>query len=143
MTQLNEVRIMNDTMLLYLKKLGMDYRRNEIIKKILEDESCFFKMDKNDAYIVLRDVGIENDNIDNVYSNLISNDMYYELYKSGKINENDSELVIKYDIYDEKNLFKKKNTEENIKDNQIPMIVEKENVFRRTINKIKEILHLK
>lgn len=108
MTQLNEVRIMNDTMLLYLKKLGMDYRRNEIIKKILEDESCFFKMDKNDAYIVLRDVGIENDNIDNVYSNLISNDMYYELYKSGKINENDSELVIKYDIYDEKNLFKKR-----------------------------------
>lgn len=143
MTQLNEVRIMNDTMLLYLKKLGMDYRRNEIIKKILEDESCFFKMDKNDAYIVLRDVGIENDNIDNVYSNLISNDMYYELYKSGKINENDSELVIKYDIYDEKNLFKKKNTEENIKDNQIPMIVEKENVFRKIINKIKDILHLK
>ena len=36
MTQLNEVRIMNDTMLLYLKKLGMDYRRNEIIKKMEE-----------------------------------------------------------------------------------------------------------
>ena len=143
MTQLNEVRIMNDTMLLYLKKLGMDYRKNEIIKKILEDETCFFKMDKNDAYIVLRDVGIKNDNIDNIYSNLISNDMYYELYKSGKIKENDSELVIKYDIYDEKNLFKKKNTEESIKDNQTPMIIEKENIFRRIINKIKEILHLK
>lgn len=107
MTQLNEVKIMNDTMILYLKKLGMSYERNEIIRKILEDESCFFKMKKEDAYIILKDIGIQNENIDNIYSNLISNDVYYDLYKNGKIDENDDELIVKYKIYDTNNLFKK------------------------------------
>ena len=107
MTQLNEVKIMNDTMILYLKKLGMSYERNEIIRKILEDEACFFKMEKEDAYIILNDIGIQNENIDNVYSNLISNDVYYDLYKNGKIDENDDELIVRYKIYDTNNLFKK------------------------------------
>lgn len=107
MTQLNEVKIMNDTMILYLKKLGMSYERNEIIRKILEDEACFLKMEKEDAYIILNDIGIQNENIDNVYSNLISNDVYYDLYKNGKIDENDDELIVRYKIYDTNNLFKK------------------------------------
>lgn len=142
MTQINEIKIMNDTMILYLKKLGMNYRRNEIISKILEDESCFFKMDKEDAYIILKDIGIQNENIDNVYSKLISYDLYFDLYKNGKINENDNSIIIKYKIYDN-NLFKKNNVmNKNVKNN-LQMVEYKENIFIRFLNKIKVIFRKK
>ncbi len=43
MTQLNELRLINDSNILYLKKLNRNYKRNEIIKNILNDETCFLK----------------------------------------------------------------------------------------------------
>lgn len=116
MTQLNEIKIMNDTMIVYLKKLGINYQRNEIIKKIFADDACFFKMNKDDAILILHEVGIK-DNIEEVYAKLISSDVYYDLYKKGKINENDSELVIKYEIYDTENLFKNKNISQKYYEN--------------------------
>lgn len=141
MTQLNEVKIMNDTMILYLRKLGMSYKRNEIIKKILEDEACFFKMNKEDAYVILNDVGIQNENIDNVYSKLISNDLYYDLYKHGKIDENNDELVVRYKIYDMDNLFKKSGQIAKESDvNEITkntLIEYKESLFTKILNKLK------
>lgn len=141
MTQLNEVKIMNDTMILYLRKLGMSYKRNEIIKKILEDEACFFKMNKEDAYVILNDVGIQNENIDNVYSKLISNDLYYDLYKHGKIDENNDELVVRYKIYDMDNLFKKSRQIAKESDvNEITknaLIEYKESLFTKILNKLK------
>ncbi len=42
MTQLSELRLINDSNILYLKKLNRSYKRNEIIKNILNDETCFF-----------------------------------------------------------------------------------------------------
>ena len=107
MTQLNEIKIMNNTMIIYLKKLGISYQRNEIIKKILEDDACFFKMNKEDAFLILSEVGIK-DNIEEIYAKLISSDLYYNLYKKGKIDENNDELVVKYETYDNENLFFKK-----------------------------------
>lgn len=141
MTQLNEVKIMNDTMILYLRKLGMSYKRNEIIKKILEDEACFFKMNKKDAYVILNDVGIQNENIDNVYSKLTSSDLYYDLYKHGKIDENNDELVVRYKIYDMDHLFKKSRQIAKESDvNEITknaLIEYKESLFTKILNKLK------
>lgn len=141
MTQLNEVKIMNDTMILYLRKLGMNYKRNEIIKKILEDEACFFKMNKKDAYVILNDVGIQNENIDNVYSKLTSSDLYYDLYKHGKIDENNDELVVRYKIYDMDHLFKKSRQIAKESDvNEITknaLIEYKESLFTKILNKLK------
>lgn len=142
MTQIDEVKIMNDTMILYLKKLGMSYKRNEIIKKMLEDESCFFKMKKEDAYMILKDVGIQSENIDNVYAKLISNDVYYDLYKKGKIDDNDDELVVKYKIYDTNPLLKRnksniKEKNENKSTNHAPMEY-KESFFTKIFNKLQE-----
>ena len=85
MTQLSELRLINDSNILYLKKINRSYKRNEIIKNILNDETCFFKINKNDAYMILQDIGILDNQIDNVYQNLISSDEFYNLYKCKKI----------------------------------------------------------
>ena len=144
MTKLNELRIMNDTMILYLKKLGMNCTRNEIIKKILEDEACFFKIDKNDAYIILQDIGIGDDQLEVIYSNLISTDSFYNLVHTKKIDANDDELKIKHKIYDPENIFKKRNIkEENIPNSKALIKIEKENFLTKFIIKIKKMLHIK
>lgn len=109
MTQLNELRLINDSNITYLKKINKSYKRNEIIKKILNDETCFFKMTKNDAYIILKVIGIANEQTDNIYQKLISSDEFYKLYKSKKIDLDDEEILIKYPIYNTDVIFEKKN----------------------------------
>lgn len=108
MTQLSELRLINDSNIIYLKKINRSYKRNEIIKNILNDETCFFKMNKNDAYIILQDIGILDNQIDNIYQKLISSDEFYNLYKCKKIDLNDEEILIKYPIYNSDDLFKNK-----------------------------------
>lgn len=139
MTQLNELKIMNDTMILYLKKLGANYERNNIINKILNDETCFFKMSKEDAVLILNDIGIQ-DNIENIYSKLISSDLFYELYKKGKINLDNNEFVIAYPIYDVENIFKNKKTENKtqITKNEIAVIPSK-SFIQKIFDKIKHL----
>lgn len=105
MTLLQEIRLMNEAMILYLKKIGKCSKRNEIISNILNDETCFFKMEKNDAYIILEDIGIAENNISTIYSKLISSDTYFYLQKVGKINDKDKDLIIKYKNYDYNNMF--------------------------------------
>lgn len=80
---LNEIRIMNDTMINYLKKLGINAKKNETIKKYLKMMPVFFKMNKTDAILILNEVGIK-ENIEEIYSNLISHDTFYDLYNNKK-----------------------------------------------------------
>lgn len=108
MTQLNELRIINDSNILYLKKINKSYERNEIIKNILDDDACFFKMNKDDAYMILREIGILDDKIETVYKKLISYDEFYNLYKSKKIDLDDEKILIKYPIYNPDDIFKKR-----------------------------------
>ncbi len=70
--KLDDIKLMNDTMIKYLESMGKSTERNEIIKHILEDDDCFRKLSKEDAVIVLRDVGISDEKIDVVYLNLVS-----------------------------------------------------------------------
>ena len=108
MTQLNELKIINDSTIVYLKKLNRNYKRNGIIKHILDDDACFFKMNKNEAYIILQNIGISNEQIDSIYENLISSNEFYRLFKCNKIDLNDKEIIIKYPIYETNNLFNNK-----------------------------------
>ena len=107
MTKLNEIKLMNETLIIYLNKLGMSTKRNEIIKKMLDDDACFFKLDKSDAFIILHDVGVLDKNIDTIYKKLISSDEYYYLKQAGKIDENKDKLKVKYENYNADKLFKK------------------------------------
>lgn len=138
--QLNDIRLMNETMISYFKKIGADTKRNDIINEILKDEACFFKIEKADAYTILKAVGVEK-NIDEVYSELISNDIFYDLYKKDKIKENDKEIIIKHKIYDTDNLFKQNTTitNENII-TESAMTTHKETFLNKIINILKSIL---
>ena len=140
--QLQNIRLMNDTMTLYLKKIGKSSKRNEIINNILKDDSCFFKMNKEDAYIILEDIGVEKDKINIIYSNLTSSNNYYDLQREGKINENDEDIIVKYKSYEENDLFKKSKKsikENNLIENETTIAKYKESILKKIINKIRNI----
>ena len=133
---------MNDTMILYLKKMGKSSKRNEIINIILKDDSCFFKMNKEDAHIILEDIGIEKDKVNLIYSNLTSSDNYYKLQKEGKINENDDDIILKYKNYEYDDLFKQNKSwikENHIVENGTAISKYKESILKKIINKIRNI----
>ena len=70
--KLDDIRLMNDSMIKYLESMGKSTERNEIVKHILEDDECIQKLSKEDMYIVLKDAGVSKDKIEVVYSNLVS-----------------------------------------------------------------------
>ena len=145
MTQLSELRLINDSNILYLKKINRSYKRNEIVKNILDDEACFFKMNKNDAYIILQDIGILSEQIDIIYQKLISSDEFYRLFKLKKIDLNDKDILIKYPIYDTDDLFENKKidkyNDESIQ-NTMELIPYKESFIKKVLNKLKEIFKI-
>ena len=144
MTQLSELKLINDSNILYLKKINRSYKRNEIIKNILNDETCFFKMNKNDAYIVLQDIGISDNQIDTMYQKLISSDEFYNLYKSKKIDLYDEELLIKYPIYNVDEIFKNKEITPDNNYKSIQKDIEltpykKNSFFIKILNRLKKL----
>ncbi len=70
--KIEDIRLINDSMIKYLESIGKSTERNEIIKHILEDNKCFQKLTKEDAYIILKDIGVSDEKIDVVYLNLVS-----------------------------------------------------------------------
>lgn len=48
-----------------------ELKKYELIKEILKEDDCFFKMDIEDAYSILRDLGFEDEDVKNIYSKLI------------------------------------------------------------------------
>ena len=47
------------------------FEKQLLIKKILSDKECFFKMSIETAYAILKDLGIAKDKLKEVYSELI------------------------------------------------------------------------
>ncbi len=67
---INKLRKINDELL----RRAVDTKEKkkyEIIKKIMKDDNCFFKMDIEYAYSILRDLGIEEEKIRGIYMCLI------------------------------------------------------------------------
>ena len=143
MTQLSELRLINDSNIIYLKKINRSYKRNEIIKNILNDETCFFKMNKNDAYMILQNIGILDNQIDNIYQKLISSDEFYNLYKCKKIDLNYEEILIKYPIYNSDDLFKNKkiNPDNNYESfhKDMELTPYRESFLIRILNRLKKL----
>lgn len=153
--KIEELRLMNETRIRYLKKINKDTYRNQIINKILEDEACFFKMEKEDTLILLEDIGISKDNIESIYNDLISKNRYYELEQKGNINNKDKEILIKYEernieeVFEERRERLEKDNTSNIEKNKNKMKTEiletnkKQNIFNKIINKVKDFLKIK
>lgn len=109
MDEFKVIVVMNEAMLKLLKDKNANYEENLKIKKYLEDETIFFKINKTDAYKILKSVGVKQDNLVEVYKKLISPKVFYDLLNKGKINSNDEKIIIKYSAYNPDDLFKKRN----------------------------------
>ena len=109
MDEFKVIVVMNEAMLKLLKDKNNNYEENLRIKKILEDETIFFKIDKLKAQKILQNVGVRQENIEDVYKKLTSPSVFYDLLNKGKININDNNLVVKYNTYNPDDLFKKRN----------------------------------
>ena len=90
------IKVMNEATIKSLKRKGENYLINEKIKKCLEDESFFFKIDKKMAIEILSQIGIKAESIENVYQKLINQSEYKRLINEKKIEPNDKNIIIKY-----------------------------------------------
>lgn len=108
MDEFKVIVVMNKAMLKLLEDKDANYEKNMKIKKYLEDEAFFFKINKLRAYEVLQNVGVKQDNIEKVYKNLTSPNVFYDLLNKGKINIDDDNIIVKYNMYSSEELFKKR-----------------------------------
>ena len=90
------IKVMNEAMLRLKKNKNEDYKKNEELKKYLEDEALFFRIKKTYAIEILNSVGVAEDKLEEIYQKLTNKEMYDKLIKNGKINSSD-DLVIKYE----------------------------------------------
>ncbi|MFQ9822728.1 MAG: hypothetical protein ACLSD2_00560 [Clostridia bacterium] len=99
MNELRIIDVMNEAMLKVLKEKNADYEKNLMIKNLLKDEAVFFKIDKSKAYEILKNVGVKQEQLENVYKKLISSDVFYDLLNRKIIKKDDKNILIKYTIY--------------------------------------------
>ncbi len=90
------IKVMNEAMLKLKKNKNEDCKKNEELKKYLEDEALFFKIKKIYAIEILNTVGVAEDKLEETYQKLIKKEIYDKLIKNGKIDSFDN-LVIKYE----------------------------------------------
>jgi hypothetical protein len=142
---LDDLRLMNDATIIYLNKNSISNNRNYIIKKILEDDACFFKLEKDDAYIILDDIGVKKDEIPNVYSLIISYDEFKKLKNTGKIDDDDKELKFNFKEYNPEDIFKDRNkqidTKKEVIENTNKIIKYNETIFKKIVNWMKNIFN--
>lgn len=108
MDEFKLILVMNEAMLKLLKDKNSNYEENLKIQKYLEDEAFFFKITKENAYKILKNVGVRNESLEDVYKKLTSPNMFYSLLNNGKLKADDNNLIIKYDSYNSDDLFKKR-----------------------------------
>ena len=99
MQEIKVIKVMNEAMMEMRKEKKENYEINLKIEKYLQDEAIFFKIVKEKAYKILENVGVKKENIEEVYKKLISSKEFYDLLNRGKINAEDENLIIKYEIY--------------------------------------------
>ncbi len=59
-----------------------DFQKYQLIKEILKEDDCFFKIDKTTAYAILEDLDFLKREIPIVYTKLISQDMFLKIKKT-------------------------------------------------------------
>lgn len=107
MEEFTVIKIMNEATIEILKEKNKDYSLNIKIQEYLKDEALFFKINKEKAYKILKEVGVKKEKLQIVYDKLISPKTYYDLLNNGKIKDNDI-LLVKYNKYNQNDLFKNK-----------------------------------
>lgn len=101
------VDVMNEAKIATLEGKKENCETNLEIREKLKDEALFFKIKEDEAYNLLKNVGIKQEKIKEIYKKLISCNVYYNLLSKGKITENDENLIIKYKENNYEDIFKK------------------------------------
>jgi hypothetical protein len=77
MITLNDIRIMNDTLVNYYKDFKPEDEKkllkHRIIQEILKIDNCFNKISKEEAIKLLSDIGITESEIEATYNDLVNN----------------------------------------------------------------------
>lgn len=68
---LEKLRLINSKLLELKANDEVNFKKYALIDKILSDDKCFFKMSIEQAYAILRDLGIEEENLKAIYMELI------------------------------------------------------------------------
>lgn len=67
---LEKLRLINNKFL-EIKTDENELKKHQLIKKILNDDKCFFKMNVEQAYAILRDLDFSKEELKEIYSELI------------------------------------------------------------------------
>lgn len=150
MVKIEDLRLMNEATIIYRKKQGLDVKINELISEIINDDACFFKLEKEDAYMILEDIGVERNKIPEVYSKMIREDEFLKLERLGRITKKDSILDLDelYNVDVFKNRKNKMSDESSINDSKKEEQIEnkeiaviKKNFFEKILEKIRYLRH--
>lgn len=67
---LEKLRLINNKFL-EIKTDENELKKHQLIKKVLNDDKCFFKMNVEQAYAILRDLDFSEEELKGIYSELI------------------------------------------------------------------------
>lgn len=67
---LEKLRLINNKFL-EIKTDENELKKHQLIKKVLNDDKCFFKMSIEQAYAILRDLDFSEEELKEIYSELI------------------------------------------------------------------------
>ena len=85
MISIEHLRMLNEADMIYNKKLNFSCEKNQIIEKLLNDDAVFFKISKEDAYLILKKLNILDNKLYINYMSLISYDEYKRLINENKL----------------------------------------------------------
>ena len=114
MISLKDLKLMNYIKIDCLKELQQDTTRNELVKQILKDDEWINKIKKEDAFIIFKDIGIDEEKFEETYKDLL-----YESKVKNKVSEN---------------LLK-----EDKEENEEQIVVTKESFIKKILKRIKNI----
>ena len=92
----NVIIIMNEAKIKLAKEKDTSYDANLQIRELLKDRAYFYKINKEDAYKILRSVGVLEEMLPETYIKLVNREIYDNLVISRKLNPNDSDIIIKF-----------------------------------------------
>ena len=69
---IERLKKINKELIIKYKNNPNDLKVQLLIKNILDEDNCFLKMNINTAYAILKDLEIDDNRIDDIYSVLIN-----------------------------------------------------------------------
>ena len=73
---IRELRERNNKLLEENKNNSSIYEKQLLIKKVLNEDKCFFKINIDDAYMILHELGYEEKDFKNIYEQLLDSKNY-------------------------------------------------------------------